>query len=165
MSKNLGNRTYSQKVATLSWSFWVTWHVRVESCCVQDSRLALVQCFSGGGIPRKLTWHWKIPKTNMTMENSSFEDVLPIETWGFSNVMFVFRWSYITTLFLLLSRSSKLQLIRRFRGKGTHPKGSWSILKRNQQFQNFQNSRNMILMPFPKKARKNSSRWHNFHSH
>ena len=31
------------------------------------------------------------PKNNMTMENPPFQDVFPIATWGFSNVMLVFR--------------------------------------------------------------------------
>ena len=59
-------------------------HVRVESCCVQDSRWALVQCFSGGGIPRKLTWHWKIPKTNIWQwKIHHLKMYFPLKHWDF----------------------------------------------------------------------------------
>ena len=137
MSKSLGHRKFSEKMGTLLSIFWVTWHVRVESCCVQDSRWALVQYFSGGGIPRKLTWHWKIPKKTYDNGKSIIWRCTFHSKWGFSNVMFVFRWSYTTTLFLLLQEVRSCSWFGDFGGKVHIQRGVEVFSRATDSFKTF----------------------------
>ena len=60
-------------IPIFSWHFWVNQFPFSLGYVIIFGRVTLTQ------------------KTNMTIENPPFDDVFPIETWGFSNVIWVFR--------------------------------------------------------------------------